>query len=81
MDDKPGVTVIQARPYLSETLEAVDSLRAAVEDGSARAFICVAIDDRDEVTMFSGASAPTSRLRMAGAASRLLHGVWDLEDD
>lgn len=54
------------------TLEVIDKLRQAVEDGEVAAFYGVTIAHDDSTSAWCGQTVPVSRLRGMGAVSHLL---------
>ena len=56
-----------------ETLEAIDALRKAIEDGDVVAFCAVGIYADDATHAWTGSVQRASRLRMMGALTHLTH--------
>lgn len=54
------------------TLDVIDQLRAAVEEGRVACFYGVTIGHDDSTEAWCGQTVPTSRLRGMGAVSHLL---------
>lgn len=69
----PKLVQLPAALDKAASLEVLDRLRAAIEDGRVAAFYAVTIGHDDSTEAWCGQVVPTSRLRSMGAVSHLLH--------